>query len=116
MLNEKELQTLLNFLINGKIKSSQQFDDGFKKMIQKKQEQRKKKELEQKLKKKKEQEDLVTANWSEEDLKVLYKASLKYPSGTYNRWEHIVRKLKHKFTEEQVAFKCNEMKNLKGST
>lgn len=50
-LNEKEVQNLLTLLNNGKIKSAQQFDDGFQKMIKKKQDQRKKKELEEKMKK-----------------------------------------------------------------
>lgn len=99
-LNEKELQSLLSFLQQGKIKSAAKFDEGFKKMVQKKQEMRKKKEKEEKLKKKLQKDSLLSAQWSEEDLKLLYKASLKYPPGTYNRWEHIARKMKHKFSEE----------------
>lgn len=82
-------------------------------MMSQKEEQRKRLEEQSRQQKIEEQKKLVQAVWSDQDLKILYKASLKYPPGSYNRWEQIANKLNHRFTEEQIAFKCNDLKNLK---
>ena len=39
-------------------------------------------------------------NWTEKDLGALSKAISKFPSGTHQRWERIIKFLDHKFSKE----------------
>ncbi|EKG01661.1 DnaJ chaperone protein, putative [Trypanosoma cruzi] len=50
-----------------------------------------------------------TANWDEEDLVRLQKATAKYPPGAVDRWRKIAEMLRGKFTEEEAMRKLNEI-------
>ncbi|RNF23942.1 chaperone protein DNAJ [Trypanosoma conorhini] len=51
----------------------------------------------------------AAANWDEEDLVRLQKATAKYPPGAVDRWRKIAELLRGKFTEEEAMRKVNEI-------
>ncbi|EPY37769.1 DnaJ like protein subfamily C member 2 [Angomonas deanei] len=52
-----------------------------------------------------------TAEWTEEDLSRLQKATAKFPPGTTDRWAKITALLKNRFTEEEALAKVNELQS-----
>lgn len=51
----------------------------------------------------------VAAEWTDEDLSRLQKATAKYPPGTVDRWTKICEVLRQRFTEEQAMAKVSEL-------
>ena len=74
----------------------------FKAIQKKKKDIQKKAEEDAKNEKLREEADRRNANWSSADLSLLSKSVVKFPSGTHQRWERIIRHMGNKFTKEQI--------------
>lgn len=108
-LRHDEILILTEKLSSNEIDTGDKFKETMKNIVldRKKKYEQVKKEKEEKVSK-----SLNIKEWTDEDVKLLQKGVMKFPSGTHMRWNRITQYIGGKFTEAEVIDYAKQLKNV----